>query len=81
MRGSINNVFADFLSEFQLRRYVVGKRCPAISQKLKAKKFHVVWRLIRYFFTILYNFVQLGFAIAENNDWSKLKKNNNNNKA
>ena len=47
------------------------KMSSNFTEILKAKKFHVVCLLIRYFF---HNFVPFGITIAEYNNWPKLKK-------
>ena len=49
------NVFVDFLSVATL--HGLGKMSCNFTEITKALKFHVVHRLIRYFFTILYNWV------------------------
>ena len=54
------DVFVEFLSEFQPRLYVVGKRGRAILPKYYNKTF--------------YYFAALGFGIAEYNDWPIIEK-------
>ena len=69
MRGSM--YFLIFLRISAAMLHGRRKMSCNFTQILKAQRFHVVCCLIRYF---VHNFVELGFAIAEYNDWPIFQK-------